>query len=408
MTDLASHYDAVIVGAGPAGSTAACALLTQDPNVRVLLVDKSDFPRDKCCGDGLGPGVIDVIERLKLKGVTDGEEPITGCTILGPGGVSLDAELPPINGRKIVGYVIARTDLDERLRQNALERGATFAVGRFGATHLTSSGRVVELETASGRRQINASLLIGADGASSRVRKALSVARGSDRTTGIAIRAYVDVQHDPTDGAHRLLFEFSEHLLPAYAWFFPGAGNTANIGLGVPVADHKRRNLDLNELLDQFVGMLAARGYELGPVRARRTYLLPNAARLPKLAHDRAVLIGDAGSMINPLSGEGIFYGMAAGEMVGVEVATALGLGLDPTSDLRRFERAFRERFVWHYRSNFFAQQLLRSSWWSRQVIQAAARDEQVLASAVQLLFGEGAINARGTGRILRASLLRR
>ncbi len=405
MTALASHYDVVIVGAGPTGSTTACSLLLHDPTLRVLLVDKSDFPRDKCCGDGLGPGVVDVIERLNLKGVTDGENPITGCTILGPGGVSLDAELPPINGRQIVGYVIARTELDERLRQNALERGATFAIGRFVGSELGPSGRSVEIETSSGRQTVEAGLLVGADGASSRVRKSLAVPRSSDRTTGIAIRAYVDVLHDPTDGARRLLFEFSEHLLPAYAWFFPGSGGTANVGLGVPVADHKRRKLDLDALLDQFLAMMAARGYELGPAGMRRTYLLPNAARLPKLAHERAVLLGDAGSMINLLSGEGIFYGMAAGEMVGEAVTPALRLGMDPTADLHRFENAFRKRFLWHYRSNFIAQELLRSSWWSRQVIKAAARDEKVLASAVQLLFGEGAINVRGTARIIRASI---
>lgn len=400
----AQRYDAVVVGAGPAGAAAAVAILRAWPEARVALVDKADFPRDKCCGDGLGPGVVEVVERLGLKGVLDGEVAVTGCTVLGPGAESLDAELPPIDGRSVVGYVIPRVDFDERVRANALALGAEPIRGRFAGTELVAGGRLVTVETSSGSEVLTTGLLIGADGANSRVRKALGVARNSDRTTGIAIRAYVDV---PEPGPRRLLFEFSERLLPAYAWYFPGSDRTANVGLGVLVRDHKRKGIDLGDMLAEFCDMLRARGVDVSEPRAVRTYLLPFATRLPRLAHERAVLIGDAGSMINPLSGEGIFYGMAAGAMVGEVVARTLRLGLDPSIDLRAFETEFRSRFTAHYRSNAVAQQMLRSPRWSRMMIRAAARDEAVLANAVQLLFGEGTITGRSTAQVLRAGLRR-
>jgi menaquinone-9 beta-reductase len=270
----------------------------------------------------------------------------------------------------------------------------------------------VELESDGVRRTVSTSLLVGADGANSRVRRALGVTRNSDRLTGIAVRAYVDVRSEPVS-SRQLLFEFSEDLLPAYAWYFPATGGFANVGLGVPVSDHKRRKLDLDDMLGRFVDSMRSRGYDLGPPRESRTYLLPLASRLPRLVHERAVLIGDAGSMINPLSGEGIFYAMAAAEMLAPVADVLVGrgdgaevlVGGDPSVALRDWERRFRKRFVAHYRSNAIAQQMLRSRRWSKLAIRAADNDERVFAAAVQLLFGEGRIKVSTTLRLAAAGL---
>ncbi len=400
MPDGSDMFDVVVVGGGPGGACAAASLLGRDPRCSVMVVDKSTFPRDKCCGDGIGPGVVEVAERLGLTGLLDSEVAIGGCTVIGPGSVMVDSELPLIKGRRVQGYVVPRTVFDERLLANATGRGAELVTARFTGTWMAGDRRIVELSTPDGTRTVAAKLLVGADGASSRVRRALGVGRNGDRTTGIAIRSYVDVVSEPTDTA-RLLFEFNEALLPAYAWYFPNGKGIANVGLGLPVADHKRRHSDLSALLAQFLEQLRSRGFVLSEPRAERTYLLPLAFRLPRLAHERAVLLGDAASMINPLSGEGIFYAMAAGEML-AEVSDSLD---DPKASLAMWERAVRRRFGAHYRSNALAMVMLRSRTWSRVAIRAAAKDERVLAAAVQLLFGEGSIKLSTTGRLIRAGL---
>jgi menaquinone-9 beta-reductase len=399
-----TDFDVVIAGAGPGGAAAACALLARAPQLRVALVDKSDFPRDKCCGDGLGPGVVDVMRRLGLSDIVADENPITGCTILGPGGVELDAELPHIDGRAVTGYVVPRTQLDDRLYRAALDRGAIAVRGRVERTWMDGDRRAIEVASEDGATILRTKLVIGADGASSRVRKSLGQARSSDRMTGIAVRAYVEVIAAPSD-ARRLLFEFNERLLPAYAWYFPGSGTTANIGLGVTVHDHQKRKLDLKAMLADFCVVLSERGFVLGEPQLVRTYTLPLATKLPRLAHERAVLIGDAASMINPVSGEGIFYAMAAGEMVGDRLGLVIADDLDPSVALAGFEKAFRRRFVRHYRSNAVAQWMLRSQRWSRMAIRAAARDDKVLVNAVQLLFGEGAITLSSSARLVRSGL---
>ena len=115
---------------------------------------------------------------------------------------------------------------------------------------------------------------------------------------------------------------------------------------------------------------------------------------MPKLVHGNFILIGDAASMINPLSGEGIFYGMAAGEVVGSRIAARKEF--EPaTRILRQAEREIRKRFVSHFRSNYVASVLLRSRTWAAISIRASARDPRVVSDAAELLFGEGRIRLR-------------
>ena len=396
-------WDLVIIGAGPAGTTAAIAALAQDPHLRVLIADKATFPRDKACGDGLGPGVVSVLRELGLERIVADEAPIDGCAVFGPDETGFESDLPTIKGQTIVGYVVPRYDFDARLLAAAQAAGAELQEGwRFeGLTQLHTE---VELafHTGSGTHTVRAKAVVGADGANSRVRAALRVARNSDRLTGIAIRAYADSRSSSPQ--RRLVFEWSERLLPAYAWYFPASNGTVNIGLGLVVRDRKRRKIDLGQHLASFVQVLESRGVYVDNVRLERTYILPHGARLPRLAHGRVMLIGDAGSMINPLSGEGIFYGMAAGSSVGRQLAASLHNG-DVVAGLKRAEREFRRRFLWHFRSNYAASVMLRSRTWAKVVIRAAARDKKVLAAGVELLFGEGVITPSTTARILRSGL---
>jgi flavin-dependent dehydrogenase len=176
-----------------------------------------------------------------------------------------------------------------------------------------------------------------------------------------------------------------------------------NVGLGLVVRDSQRRRFRLRENLDEFVKLLDKRHLTITDLRDARSYLLPHGARLPRLAHGRVFLVGDAGSMINPLSGEGIFYGMFAG----AEVARMFSQSNSISSIEEVFaaaETMFRKRFVWHYRSNYIASVMLRSRRWARLVIRAAGRDPKVLASGVELLFGEGRLSIATSFRIVWAA----
>jgi flavin-dependent dehydrogenase len=259
----------------------------------------------------------------------------------------------------------------------------------------------VVLKRNSELRVVRARAVIAADGANSRVRTFLKVPRNGPRLTGIAIRAYGDSEREAK--ANTLIFEWSDRLLPAYAWYFPTSSQVVNVGLGLVVRDSQKRRFRLRENLDEFVKLLDKRHLTITDLRDARTYLLPHGAQLPRLAHGRVILVGDAGSMINPLSGEGIFYGMFAGAEV-ARMFTQLNSTSSIEDVFTAAETMFRKRFIWHYRSNYIASVMLRSRRWARLVIRAAGRDPKVLASGVELLFGEGRLSIATSFRIVWAA----
>ena len=131
--------DVLVVGAGPAGCAAAIAVKRGQPSLKVTLVDKAVFPRDKVCGDGIGPGVVSVLEDLGITHVVDGETPISLCEVTGPQGAHFVTTLPKVKGRQLTGYVIPRLTFDDRLRRAAENAGAIFLSEHHFSAIRTSS-----------------------------------------------------------------------------------------------------------------------------------------------------------------------------------------------------------------------------------------------------------------------------
>jgi geranylgeranyl reductase family protein len=399
---MADEYDLAVIGAGPAGSiTAYCAARR---GLRTALVDQREFPRDKACGDGLGPGVANLLRQVGLEHVLAGEVAADALTVYGPDGSALDAALPAIGGDLLDGYVVPRAEFDQRLRSAALEAGAVDLAGhKLLDTGPASGHRWATLRRGDETVHLRASLVVGADGAYSTVRRLLGVPRNRQRHMAIAMRAYAKTDAFDPGGAlgPRMVFEFSRALLPAYGWIFPTGRGLVNVGVGLPVAHVRRPGYDLRTLLDSFVDGCRARGIDVGTPYRHRAHHLPTAGAMPRLVHERAVLVGDAASMINPFSGEGIAYAMSAAHRLVEALPTDLSRGLD--GGLREYERQFRRAHRAHVASVVVAARLLASPWCATRVIRAARRDPRVLGDAVEMLFGLGRFRASTALRILRS-----
>ena len=124
MQKNVKKYDVLIIGAGPAGANAAISYKNLNPNLLVGLVDKSIFPRDKSCGDAIGPGVISALKRFNNQHILEGEPQVVSTTLYGPDNIGIQNYIPQVKNKEdSIVYVIPRIDLDNRILNLAKESG---------------------------------------------------------------------------------------------------------------------------------------------------------------------------------------------------------------------------------------------------------------------------------------------
>ncbi len=357
----------------------------------VALIDKARFPRDKACGDGIGPGAVQMLKKLGLGDRLKAHARIHYLAVSGPSGVRAKGPLPHIGGEIPDGYTIPRYVFDNYVAQSALDHGAVDYTGKL-LEHASFENRRWLLsvkDSATGEQTtITADVLVGADGARSRVRRALNVPNNSDRHTGTAVRIYANSASSNFDA---LQIDFLQELLPAYGWLFPIDKTRANIGVGIDLDHSKRKRRHLREILQCYQKQLGSH-IEYNET-SYLAHILPYGSELPLLAHpeEQAALIGDAASMINPLTGEGIFYGMFAGELLGRLLARALEKpDFSPIATaLIGYESQFRRRFKRHFDLNWKMKEKVEIPQWCNMVVNACRKDKIVMGDLIDLMMGD-------------------
>ena len=395
-------YDVLIVGAGPSGSNTAISFKNLDPNLNIGIIDKAIFPRDKSCGDAIGPGVINALKRFNNEHILDDEPQVISTSLFGPDDIGIQNYIPKVKNKDdSVVYVIPRYELDNRIFNIAKELNVeSYENTRFVKYENTEDENILRVEVQDSENQkmsIYTKLLVGADGANSRVRKSLNLKQNSDIHKAIAIRAYIDSpNYIEIFNERTLMFEINVSALKGYAWAFPSKGDLINIGIGMPLNLFKKDNMDINQMLDQFVNTLESKGVIVENIRMEKSYMLPFASSRPTLAHDKVALVGDAGSMINPMSGEGIFYGMEAGYLLAKETFTSLDT-TDLNKNIKRYEKALNKRFGKHFLSCALARLVLQSPFMTKRLLRIASVDKNTINFVVELLFDEARLTLKET-----------
>ena len=402
-----AHYSFAIVGAGPAGTTCANALLRGGAS-SVALIDRARFPRDKICGDGIGPGVIAILEALELGDILKGHARVGQMAMTSPLGGRMTLNAAEITRASPLGYVISRTILDHALLTAALDRGSTDMTGWSLETATRSGNRwaLTLAETGTGETQtITADVLIGADGATSRVRRLLGQRLNHDKHTAIAVRIMATAR-SPLPARQEL--NFVEGVpVPGYGWIFCTGSETVNVGIGCDVPAFKAEKKHLKQILEIYKAFLP------DPLSYDETTchssLLPLASEMPQLAFpaQSAALIGDAASMINPATGEGIFYGMEAGLQLGRRLAgTKNGAG-DIQTALTAYERQFRRTFSGHFRGNLILRNTIQRPQLMERMVRACAKDSDLCCDYIEYMMGnESGVGSKPLYRLALSTLV--
>jgi geranylgeranyl reductase family protein len=348
VSNAARHADAdvIVVGAGPGGSTTAYHLAQAGADV--LLLEKTAFPREKVCGDGLTPRAV---KSLTSMGIDTSEQAgwlhNKGLRIIG-GGMRLELPWPELGSFPNYGLVRPRSDFDDVLVRQAVKAGAVLRENTTvqGPVVDDRTGRIlgVTAQTEDGNEvTYHAPLVVAADGNSSRLSLGMGLHKRDDRPMGVAVRTYYTSPRHDDDWLESWLELWDkgeggrERLLPGYGWIFGVGDGTSNVGLGILNTSSAWGKVDYKDLLRRWLDQTPE---EWGFREENRTQPVRGAAlpmgfnRQPHYTRG-LLLVGDSGGMVNPFNGEGIAYAMESGELAAQVIAQALAR---PTDDAR--ERA--------------------------------------------------------------------
>jgi menaquinone-9 beta-reductase len=386
-----------IIGAGPAGSTAALALSKRGQ--QALLVDQAEFPRDKVCGDALSGKVVLTLRRIDPSLVEDlGLQPFTlgshGVIFIAPNGKELKVpfrrETDPTNPP---GYISKRQDFDNWLFAKASASTGITTITNFRIEKFRRDGDEWILSDKEETRVIRTKLVIAADGAHSRFAKEVGGIVMEDEHYCAGLRAYYkNVKNLDTQGYIEL--HFVKDFLPGYFWIFPLPNGYANVGVGMRSDVAGRKKINLKEAMLQLIEENPAiksrfEGATIeGPIRG---YGLPLGSKKRSISGDGYMLLGDAGSLIDPFTGEGIGNAMICG-LKAAETVEAVN-GNYSSAALEIYDQSVYKRLWPELSLSKKMQELVKYPWLFNLVVNKASRSK-TLQETISCMFED--IDLRG------------
>jgi geranylgeranyl reductase family protein len=311
--------DVIVVGAGPGGSV--CSTYLTRAGVDVLLLDRETFPREKPCGDAQSGITTKILDELGwMDGLREIGHENYGIVLTSPDYAKAIVEAPFRGSR----YDTPRRIFDDFCRKKAIEEGAEMVEDVWVYDLIKEDGFVkgVKAKYQGEYVEIRAKMVVGADGAHSIIAKKIGMFPDEDKTVAVVGRCYYeDVDMESYNEIH-----FDQNVIPGYVWVFPLKNKMANVGLGFNRDLYLESGKKLEEYLDEWIesspyGQRLRGKRRVGEFRGWR---IPSGSQAKENYAPGCILIGDAGSMVMPLTGEGIGPALVTAKMAAELITNAL------------------------------------------------------------------------------------
>ncbi len=319
--------DVLVVGCGPGGAAAAYHLARHGLDVTV--VEKSTFPREKVCGDGLTPRAVRAMQDVGIDTSDPAFERVEGLRVYSRT-ATIELPWPELASWPAFGLVMPRARFDQMLAQQAVKAGARLMEATEATSPITDGSwvRGAVVRSAGGQEtRIGARFVIAADGAASRFARPAGVERVPARPLGIAARRYYRVPYHPGPWFESWLDLWDgDLLLPGYGWLFPVSGGQINLGAGLLNTFKNFKEISAQQLFGAFARMLPGE-WGISEETAEGRVLsgpLPMSFNRAPQAVPGMLVIGDAVGAVNPFNGEGIAYAMETGKIAAELIHEAL------------------------------------------------------------------------------------
>lgn len=377
---MQKKFDVLIAGAGPAGTATAISL--GKSGLSVGLLDKATFPRDKTCGDALS---VDVVNQLKILSPSlyenfkdfTGKTSSYGVQIFSPDGNHID--IPFIyQKQKSSGYICQRFDFDDLLVQHTKEFSTIQVMEDCEINSIKNEEDKIIVYTSQGH--FTSQLIVGADGAHSIVAKKLSNIKPDKNHYSAGLRIY----YEGVASRHPENFielHFFRDILPGYLWIFPLPDDKANVGIGMLSSAVSKKKINLKEILNELLSShpeLKERFKQATPLETVKGFGLPLGSKKRSLSGERFLLTGDAASLIDPFTGEGIANAIRSGRIAASHILKCFELHNFSSSFNEQYDKEIYRRMGKELRLSRTLQQLCNYPWLFNFVVRKANENQHV------------------------------